>query len=111
LEFVDACLDYQLEHRTDYLVVFDVMGCFGPTSEKYELLARVNRLTREMLIDLIKKGQEAGEFGNLPVNDLADVLQGAVDGLMELSAIEASAIDHEGCKRMIRRMLLSVLEP
>jgi TetR/AcrR family transcriptional repressor of bet genes len=110
LEFVDACLDYQLEHRTDYLVVFDVIGCFGPTTEKYALLARVNRLTRDMLIDLIKMGQEAGEFGNFPVNDLADVLHGAVDGLMELSAIEDSLVDHEGCKRMIRRMVLSVLE-
>ncbi len=110
LEFVDACLDYQLEHRTDYLVVFDTMGCFGPTEEKYALLARVNRITREMLIDLIRQGQEAGEFGNFPVNDLADVLHGAVDGLMELSAVEDSLVDHEGCKRMIRRMVLSVLE-
>jgi TetR/AcrR family fatty acid metabolism transcriptional regulator len=110
LEFVDACLDYQLEHRTDYLVVFDALGCYGPVAEKYSLLARVNHVTRDMLIDLIRKGQQAGEFGNFAVNDLADVLHGAVDGLMELSAVEQDVVDHEGCKRMIRRMLLSVLE-
>jgi len=110
LEFVDACLDYQTEHRTDYLVVFDAIGCFGPATDKYALLARVNRITREMLIDLIKKGQEDGEFGQFPVNDLADTLHGAVDGLMELSAIDEGMVDHEGCKRMIRRMVLSIVE-
>lgn len=111
LEFVDACLDYQKDHRDVYLLYIDLIGCFGDSEQKYELTVAMNRRTSEWLIELIEAGQEKGEIARVPARDLADVIQGFVDGLMEMSALDPESVNLDGCKQMIHKMLLSVIEP
>ena len=65
----------------------------------------MNRRTREWLVDIIEAGRESGEIGAVPVQELADVIQGFVDGLMEMCALEPDGIDVDGCKALIRTML------
>jgi len=111
LEFVDACLDYQSDHREVYLLYVDLIGCFGDTEDKYALTVSVNRRTRELLMDIIKTGQAKGEIARLSAHDLADVIQGFVDGLMEMSAMDPKTVNIKGCKKLIRKMLLKTIEP
>lgn len=110
LEFVDACLDYQSDHREIYLQSIDLAGCFGDADDKYQLTVAVNQRTRELLAEMIKKGQKDGNIAKVPVYDLADVIQAFVDGLMEMSALDPDAVNIKGCKQMIRRMLLGIIE-
>jgi len=105
LEFIDACLDYQADHRELYLLTVDLVGCFGDTHDRYELSIFVNQRTREWLVDMIKAGQKAGEINKVRANVLADVIQGIVDGLMEMTAIEPEKVDIKGCKNLVRKML------
>ena len=111
LEFIDACLDYQSDHREVYLLYIDLIGCFGDAKDKYGLTVAMNRRTRELLIDIIKAGQAKGEIAKLSAHDLADVIQGFVDGLMEISAMDPKTVNIKGCKKLIRQMLLKTIEP
>ena len=104
-EFIDACLDYQREHCDIYLLYIDLIGCFGDAEDKYALTVSMNRRTREWLVDIIEAGRESGEIGAVPVQELADVIQGFVDGLMEMCALEPDGIDVDGCKALIRTMI------
>lgn len=104
-EFIDACLDYQREHREIYLLYIDLIGCFGDAQDKYALTVSMNRRTREWLTGIIRAGQDRGEIGAVPVHELADVIQGFVDGLMEMCALEPDGINVDGCKALIRRMI------
>lgn len=110
LEFIDACLDYQKDHRETYLLYVDLLGCFGDSDQKYALTVSLNRRTRDWLLELIKTGQENGEIARVPAHDLADVIQGFIDGLMEMSAVEPDNVNLDGCKQLIRRLLLSVID-
>lgn len=111
LEFVDACLDYQKDHREIYLLYVDLLGCLGDMDEKYALTVSMNRRTRAWLQDLIEAGQRNGEIATVPAAHLADVIQGFIDGLMEMSALDPDTVHVDGCKQLIRRMLLGVIGP
>ena len=111
LEFIDACLDYQQEHLELYLLTLDLVGCFGDNHDRYQLTVFVNQRTREWLMDIIQAGQKNGEIGKVPASELADVIQGFVDGLMEMTAMEPDAVNIDGCKKLIRKMVLSTIKP
>lgn len=111
LEFSDACLDYLDDHRQDYLLYVDLIGCFGNAEEKYKISVTANQNTRRWLIDIIRQGQKDGDIAKVPVSSLADIVQGAVDGLMELSALEPDDVSINGCKKLFRQMLINTIEP
>lgn len=111
LEFVDACLDYLDDHRKDYLLYVDLIGCFGNAEEKYSISVSANRKTREWLVGIINQGQKDGDIAKLPVTTLADVIQGIVDGMMELSALEPETVNINKCKKLLRQMILRTIDP
>jgi AcrR family transcriptional regulator len=111
LEFIDACLDYQHDHRELYLLTVDLVGSFGDTHDRFKLTVFVNRRTREWLMDIIKAGQKNGEIGKVPARVLADVIQGFIDGLMEMTAMEPDVVNLMKCKKLIRKMVLQTIEP
>jgi AcrR family transcriptional regulator len=111
LEFVNACIDYIDTHRSDYLTYMDTMGCFGTMEEKREMIAWVNRNTREVIMGLVKQGQADGSIGGINARNTADVLQGIVDGLMEATAAEPDVIDLKGCKRIVEEMIDGLVAP
>lgn len=111
LEFIDACLDYQSVNRETYLLYIDLIGCFGDAQDKYKLNVSMNRRTRELLVNIIETGQSAGEIARVSSHDLADVVQGFVDGLMEMCALDPDTVNIMGCKQLIRKMVLSTIEP
>jgi len=111
IEFIDACLDYQHDHREFYLLTVDLVGCFGDLNERYNMTVFVNARTRAWLLEIIEAGQKNGEFAKLPAQDLADVIQGFTDGMMELSAMEPDVVNIKGCKKLIRTMILNTIEP
>ena len=111
LEFVDACLDYQSDHRELYLLTVELVGNFGDSNDRYELTRFVNGRTREWLLEIIESGKKNGEFPGIPANDLADVIQGFIDGMMQLSAIEPDVVNLKGCKKLMRKMILKTIEP
>ena len=110
LEFIDACLDYQNEHPEVYVEFIELLGCLGDAGEKYRLTQSVNRRTRGWLVEIIKAGQDQGEIARVPVQPLADVIQGFIDGMMEMTAMEPGVVDVGECKKLVRRMLASVIE-
>lgn len=111
LEFVDACIDYIGENRSSYLTYIDTMGCFGTVDEKREMMAWVNRNTREIIIGIIKSGRRDGSIGRVNAKNAADVLQGILDGMMEVIAAEPEVVNVNGCKRIIEQMITGLIRP
>ena len=111
LEFVDACLDYQNDHRELYLLTVELVASFGDTNDRYELTRFVNSRTRKWLVEIIEGGKKNGEYPRIPANDLADVIQGFVDGIMELSAMQPDEVDLKGCKKLMHKMILNTIKP
>jgi AcrR family transcriptional regulator len=110
LEFIDACLDYQSLNRETYLLYIDLIGCFGDAHDKYSLTVSMNRRTRELLVNIIEAGQAKGEIAKVSSHDLADIIQGFVDGLMEMCALDPDSVNIKGCKKLIRKMMLNTIE-
>ncbi|HFB66321.1 MAG TPA: TetR/AcrR family transcriptional regulator [Aeromonadales bacterium] len=110
LEFVDACLDYTDEHHDNWLVYVNTIGRFGNNNEKNNLLAWMSERTQENLITLILQGQEDGEIEDYPAQELSYILQGVVDGLMSLVAIQPDKLDVLACKKLLKSILLKILK-
>ncbi len=111
MEFIDACLDYQNDHPEVYIEYIELLGCLGDAGEKYRLTQSVNQRTRNWLVEIITAGQAEGEIPRVPVQPLADVIQGIIDGMMEMTAMEPGVVDVGECKKLVRRMLASVIDP
>ncbi|MBN7796851.1 TetR/AcrR family transcriptional regulator [Parahaliea mediterranea] len=105
LQIPSASLEYVAAHREDYAIYVDVIGCFGGLEEKREFAAWVSQRTREMLVALIRQGQEEGEIGPVNAAALADVIQGALDGLMELYAVDPESVDLETAGAVLASMI------
>lgn len=110
LEFVSASFDYIEEHPDSYLVYTDTLRCFGTREEKGAMVAWANERTREILTQIIKEGQSDGSIGKVPIANLADIVQGVIDGLMEQVAVQPEVVDLPGCKSLLRKMLLPVID-
>jgi len=108
-EFIDACLDYIDEHRSNYLVYIDTLGRFGSTHEKNNLLIAINQNTRDMLTALIEEAQQDGEFTKVSSVDLADILQAVVDGLQALSSVQPDKVNIKNCKKILRLLFNEAL--
>lgn len=111
IEFVSACIDYTQKHRSDYLVYIDTMGRFASVNGKMNFLRHVNDETRALLIQLIEQGQAEGDIREMPAQDLADIIQGSVDGLMALFSVQPEKVDLDGCRNMLTGMISKTLEP
>ncbi|WP_116364834.1 TetR/AcrR family transcriptional regulator [Parahaliea mediterranea] len=109
LQIPIASLEYVAAHREDYALYVDVIGCFGQLEEKREFVARVSQRTREMLVALIRQAQEEGEVGEVNAAAVADVIQGALDGLMELYAVDPTSVDLIAAGAVLATMLESGL--
>lgn len=110
LEFVDACLDYQYDHRELYLLTVELVGSIDDSDNRFKLSKKVNANTRKWLLNIINTGKDNGEFPRISANDLADVIQGFIDGMMQLSAIDYDVVNLKGCKKLIQKMILKVTE-
>jgi TetR/AcrR family fatty acid metabolism transcriptional regulator len=109
LELPAACLDF-VRREPSYLVYLDTLGSFGTAAERQEFMARGIAGMRKLIVDLILAAQAAGEIAHFPPGPLADLIQAAVDGLMEQRALDPGAVDLEACKQLLLRMLVAVVD-
>ncbi|GEM_PF-3690911 len=111
LAFIDACLDYQQFHPELYLDYVELIACLDQDSDRYTLTELVNKRTRQLLMQLIRDGQAAGDIARVSPQGLADVIQAFIDGTMEMAALEPGVVDFAASKRLIRQMVKHVIDP
>lgn len=109
LELPSAAIDFAIERRDIARIYMDTVGCFGTTEERHRFLAWAEAGMRRFILDLIHEAQRAGEIGSVPEGPLADVIQAVTDGVTGLAANAADVVDVEGCKALIRRMIVGVI--
>jgi len=110
-EFLNATLEYSTQHREDYFVYMNTLGCYTNQNERAEFVRWANHSLREMLIDLIKTGQRKREIANVPAAHLADILQALTDGLTELGQINDDEVNMDACRQLFQKMLTPVIKP
>jgi hypothetical protein len=64
---------------------------------------------RDFILGILRKAREAGEIGDVPEGPLADLIQAMTDGVTGLSSNNPEAVDLDGCKALIRHMIVSVI--
>ena len=111
LELPNACIDFVVQRREESLIYLDTVGCFGTAEERHGFLAWAEQGMRAYILDLIRDAQAANEMTAVPGGPLADVLQATIDGVTGQWSVNPDAVDLEGCKKVIRQMLDSVLGP
>jgi TetR/AcrR family fatty acid metabolism transcriptional regulator len=110
LELPAACIDFVSRNPADYLVYLDTIGSFGTATERQQFMAWADAGMRGLIRELLTQAQQAREIPRFPAQPLADVVQGAVDGLTEQAAVAPGSVDLEASKRVLQQMLLAVFD-
>lgn len=110
-EFLTATLAYSKQHREDYFVYMNTLGCYATQDERAEFIRWANDSLRNMLVDIIKTGQQRGEIARVPAKHLADLLQATTDGLMDLGLKSEDKVDIDACRKLFQRMLKPLTAP
>ncbi len=109
LEFPEICANYIIEHRYSFLLYIDTMGSFGTLSEKRDFMAEANVTQRAFLIKLIDACKAEGLFARLESQTLADILQAAIDGLMEQYSVDPKSTDLFKCAKVITAIIQNLM--
>jgi AcrR family transcriptional regulator len=109
LELPSAAIDFAAERHAEALIYLDTVGCFGTIQERHQFLAWAEAGMRDYILDVIRKAREAGEIGDIDEGPFADLIQAMADGVTGLWGMNPKAVDLDGCKALIRQMLLSVI--
>ena len=110
-EFLIASLEYSKQHREDYSVYMNTLGCYTTQDERAAFVSWTNDSLRNMLIATIKAGQNKREIARIPAEHLADILQALTDGLMELGMNNGDEVDIEACRQLFQKMLNPMVTP
>lgn len=110
LELPAACIDFVARNPSDYLVYLDTIGSFGTATERQKFMAWADAGMRGLICDLLAQAMQAREIPRFPIQPLADVVQAAVDGLTEQSAVAPGSVDLEASKRVLQQMLVAVFD-
>ena len=109
LELPTFWATYVKQNRNPFLLYIDVLGSFGDIEEKRAFMAEANRTQREFLVGLIEDCKKEGMFASLPSGALADVIQAALDGLMEQYSVDPKAIDLDACASLLKKLFEQAL--
>jgi len=105
LELPSFWASYVKQNRNPFLLYIDVLGSFGDIEEKRAFMAEANRSQREFLVELIEGCKKEGMFDTLPSGALADIIQAALDGLMEQYSVDPDEIDLKACALLLKKLL------
>ena len=111
LELPNACIDFVVQRRAESLIYIDTVGCFGTAEERHGFLAWAEQGMRAYILGLIRDARNAGQIGPVQEGPLADVLQAAIDGVTGQWSVNPDAVDLEGCKAVIHRLLRDAIGP
>lgn len=94
-EYILASFDFMLANRAYMQAQVDLWGSFTSIEAKLRFNAEVYDNCREFLANILKAGQEQGEFRSFDAWLMASLVQAAIDGVLLQWVFNQQAIDLE----------------
>ena len=89
--------------------MLDLMPAPGLIYNEWDKHGTCSGMGARAYFETIRKARAAGEIGEVDEGPLADLIQAMADGVTGLWGMDPKAVDLDGCKKLIRQMLLSVI--
>ncbi|GII92065.1 TetR/AcrR family transcriptional regulator [Sinosporangium siamense] len=102
--YIEASFAFMGENRANFVALVDIWGSFGSVAAKRAFNATAYEPCRRHLSGILRAGQEKGEFRDFPVETVATMLQGAVDGVMLQWVFDERAVDLAACAAELTAM-------
>lgn len=83
--FIEASLAYQITHKTNNIALIEIVfNARTPDHTPYYLLEDEEEedLKTNLLGEILRQGQESGEFGDFPPQIISTIIQGAISESM-----------------------------
>lgn len=109
--WVTAQLEYVKAHRREAVADWELQASFDSAEAKRSFSKTTYDPIREFMGEILRQGQERGEFGSFPVNTVASLILGTLDGIVLQWTWDAEAVDLDECRQHILYMLESFLRP
>jgi AcrR family transcriptional regulator len=107
--YVSAQLEYVTTHRRNALADWELMSSFETAEAKRSFSKTTYDPLRQLMGEILRQGQESGEFASLPVSTVASMIIGVLDGFILQWTWDAEAVDLEEGRQAILHMLESFL--
>lgn len=103
--YVESTIRFMLENRDHSVALIYSFSSISSQEERQRIIARHHAKIRRFLAKIFQNGQAAGEFGRFDPAILAQVVFGALEGLMTQWVLDSGAMDLEKSARQLIEMV------
>ena len=94
---VTAQLGYARDHRRLAVADWELMSSFDSAEAKRKFNSTTYDPIRQRMAELLRRGQESGEFRAFPVETVASVILATLDGIILQWTWDEEAVDLDAC--------------
>lgn len=95
--YITAQLGYARDHRRNAVADWELMSSFDSAEAKRKFNSTTYDPIRQRMAELLRRGQEGGEFRAFPVETVASVILGTLDGIILQWTWDEEAVDLDAC--------------
>ena len=95
--FIEANIEFMLKNRSHSMAMVSAFGAFNSESARHRILTRQYTKVRNYLKRILEGGQDAGEFRDFPTDAMAQLIFGALEGVMNQWVLSEKEVDLPLC--------------
>jgi len=103
--YVDSFIEYAMHNRNKFLATADLWINLSSKDEGPLFSRAAYREARRHIKRILRIGQERGEFKPFPLEIIATIIQGVIDGVLFQWIFDPEAIDFDECRQRIFEMI------
>ena len=103
--YIDATIRFMEDNRDHSVALIYSFSSISSQEERQRIIARHHAKIRKFLAKILQGGQDAGEFGKFDPGILAQVIFGALEGLVTQWVLDPGAMDLEKSSRQLVQMV------
>ncbi len=107
--FVSADVEHVLNHRQEALAESALFSHFDTPEAKKMFTKTFLMPNHQYLSEILRSGQESGEFGEFSVATITSLILGALEGIGNQWTWDPESIDLDECGRTLLKMLEPIL--
>lgn len=95
--YIRSTIQFMIENREHAVALIYSFSSISSQEERQRVIARHHAKIRRFLAKIFQGGQESGEFGEFDPDVVAQVVFGALEGIMTQWVLDPKAVDLAGC--------------
>jgi AcrR family transcriptional regulator len=91
--YIESNVEFMLKNRNHSIAMVQSFGALNAEEEKYRISSRQHTRIRNYLIRIVEGGKKHGEFRDVPSATIAQLVLGALEGIMVQWALSEKHVD------------------